>query len=77
MSIKEKYLSNSDLCPICDSANISWVTMEFDTVSACRSEACYECGAEWNSVYSLVDINDLRGGIIRAMEKEDLKQGEI
>jgi len=59
MNLKEVYLKNSNRCPVCRSYDIS--TMGFEACSytgrAWQQVRCLACDAEWDDIYSLVDID--------------------
>ena len=58
MNLKEVYLKNSNRCPVCRSYDISTIGfVEADAGRAWQQVRCLACDAEWDDIYSLVDID--------------------
>jgi len=56
-TMKDKYMKNGgNICPYCNSSDISGGKFNADNNSAWRSVECNICGKEWDDIYTLVDI---------------------
>ncbi len=52
---KQKYIesNNANLCPFCESADISGGSIEVAGKEAWQEVSCNECGENWRDVYTL------------------------
>jgi transcription elongation factor Elf1 len=54
---KAAYLaSGGTMCPFCDSHNISAGKLDSEGTGAYQEVECKDCEAEWNDVFTLVDV---------------------
>lgn len=57
-----KYLESPSQCPVCDSDNIEAGHIEVDGDEAWSMVHCYKCGARWNDIYHLANMELLQVG---------------
>ena len=53
----EKYLKNSNECPVCDSGDIEGGRVEIDDSIAWQNMTCNDCGLQWTDLYTLKGID--------------------
>jgi hypothetical protein len=55
---KQKYIeaNNANLCPFCESADISGEHIEVAGKEAWQEVSCNECGEGWRDVYALAFV---------------------
>lgn len=49
----KKYLKNPDVCPFCDSGNISAEEADFSFVYAWRKVSCNSCNKRWKEEFTI------------------------
>lgn len=57
---KEYTKAAGSFCIHCGSGNISDGRMESEGHEAWQSVVCYDCGAEWNDIFRLIGVDDIR-----------------
>jgi len=58
--VKKKYFSNPDLCPFCESDNISGDEADFEGKHAYRKVVCEACDMSWVEIFELTNISDAK-----------------
>ena len=59
----KKYLdSGANNCPVCDSIELTGGPVEVDSGYAHQPMLCNKCNSEWEDVYRLTGIDDLKRG---------------
>ena len=53
---KNDYLADDNQCPICQSDNIEGNGFGSDNKQAWHEILCLDCGARWNDIFQLVDV---------------------
>ena len=54
---KAKYFANhANLCPFCESADISADSIDVEARECWQRVICNECGEEWQDVYTLSSV---------------------
>lgn len=57
---KKKYMiNNGNICPFCESEEISADHADFDDCWVWRKVECNQCKKQWVDIYKLVDIEDV------------------
>ena len=56
---KEQYLKNPNVCPVCQSQEITGGETNVDSDSAWQEVSCNLCHATWNDVYKLIGYSEL------------------
>lgn len=55
---KAKYLENPLTCPFCGSANLDASGIQLPSFKeVCQDVECESCGAKWQDVFTLTNIN--------------------
>jgi len=57
---KEYIKAGGSFCINCGSGNISAGRIESEACEAWQSVVCYDCAAEWNDIFKLIGVDDIR-----------------
>jgi hypothetical protein len=57
---KEYIKAGGSFCIHCGSGNISAGKVESEGREAWQSVVCYDCGCEWNDIFRLIGVDDIR-----------------
>lgn len=52
----EKYLKNPDICPFCDSENITTVDHDFSYINAYKNIICRSCDKQWTEEFTITKV---------------------
>lgn len=58
-TLKEYLDNNANLCPYCDSDEISGEEGEFESTVGYRNVSCRDCGRSWTEEFSLTGVTEL------------------
>jgi hypothetical protein len=57
---KEYLKASGSFCINCGSGNISAGRIESEAREAWQSVVCYDCGSEWNDIFRLIGVDEIR-----------------
>lgn len=58
--VKGRYLANPNLCPYCESEDISGELFESTDNQTWRRVTCDSCGKMWQEIFTLTDIEEIK-----------------